>query len=127
VAEVFQFPGEEFLELLERRPDLSRRMISALAQRIGELADRIENDYTLNALGRVARWLSDQPSNIMSDGARCVTLPMTKKRLAENLGMKPETLSRALRMLLDERVIAKSKQGFIVLQPTKLIELSNAT
>jgi len=125
-AEVFQFPGKEFLALLEKRPELARRMISALAQRLSELADRLEAEHALSAVARLARWLGDQPSTVGRDGTRHVTLNMTKRSLAETLGMKPETLSRALRQLIDQQVIRQTDGGFIIADPGRLVELSGS-
>lgn len=125
-AEVFEFPGDEFLRLLERRPDLARGMISALAQRLSELADRLEVEHALPAVKRVARWICEQPSSVGKDGIRQIALAMAKRSLAENLGMKPETLSRALRQLTDEGLIAKTRGGLVILDPMGLVRRGEA-
>ncbi|MGC8739962.1 MAG: Crp/Fnr family transcriptional regulator [Candidatus Sumerlaeaceae bacterium] len=126
-AEIFEYPGDEFLQLLERRPDLGRRMISALAKRISELADRIEASQYLTANARLARWLSEQKTALQPDGKQAVVLQMTKRNLAATLGIKPETLSRAIRDLVDANIIAIRKKEFLILDPDRLIEISSAT
>ncbi len=124
-AEVFEYPGNDFLKLLESRPDLSRKMISALAGRIAELADRIEANQSLPAVARLARWLSEQRPEIRSNGAKVVILHTTKRNLAATLGMTPETLSRAIRVLVDREIIRMHGQEFRILDPDQLIEMGS--
>ncbi len=99
-------------------------MISALAQRLSELADRLEVEHSLPAVARVARWLCEQPSSVGKGGIRHVALTMPKHSLAESLGMKPETLSRALRQLCDEGLIDKTRGGLVILDPGGLVKRS---
>jgi CRP/FNR family transcriptional regulator len=125
-AEVFEYPGDDFLALLDRRPDLARKMISALAMRLAELADRIEAEHSLPAPARLARWLSEQPSLTREDGKHFVALRSSKQALAAHLGIQPETLSRAIRQLCEQGVIEREGGGFVICDANRLIELSNA-
>lgn len=124
-AEVFEYPGDDFLRLLEKRPDLARKMISALAMRLSELADRIETEHTLPAPARLARWLSEQPSAGAANNYRYVALNVPKRSLAEHLGIQPETLSRAIRLLCENGIISRHSKGFIILDSERLLELAS--
>jgi len=100
-AELVAIEGEAFLKMLAERPDLSQKMIAALASRIGELAARLESHTSESAEQRVAEWLLDQPSSLRADGGREIHLKGTKKAAAAELGMTPETFSRSLKKLFD--------------------------
>jgi len=105
-AELVLVSGNTFLDLLAQRPDLSRRMIAALAMRLSELADRLEQQGTKPARQRLAAWLLDQPSTPGPGGAREVRVDGTKRDLAASLGMTPETFSRMLAQLAADGAIA---------------------
>ncbi|MCX7625126.1 MAG: Crp/Fnr family transcriptional regulator [Candidatus Sumerlaeaceae bacterium] len=125
MAEIFEYPGDDFLHLLERRPDLARKMISALAMRLSELADRIEAEHALLAPARLARWLSEQPSVAGVNNSRYVALNIPKRTLAEHLGIQPETLSRAIRALCEKGVITQQPGGFVILDSEHLLALAS--
>lgn len=107
-AQLLAIRGGPFLELLDTRPDLARRMIGTLAGRLTELAGRIESQAADSAPARLAGWLLEQPSRSL-DGPgqagrpreRIVTIEGSKKALASALGMTPETFSRCLRAFSD--------------------------
>lgn len=124
-AEVFEYPGDDFLRLLEKRPDLARKMISALAMRLSELADRIEAEHALPAPARLARWLSEQPSAGATNKCRYVALNVPKRSLAEHLGIQPETLSRAIRLLCEKGMISRQAGGFVILDSERLLEFAS--
>ena len=88
--------GPQFLDRLRRRPDLSFRLIGALAARIAALVGRIESQFSESAPRRVAARLLRQQATA---GTNRILLPGTKKAVAEELGMTPETFSRTLAKL----------------------------
>jgi CRP/FNR family transcriptional regulator len=92
---ILSIPGPEFLDLLERRPDLNRRFIAALASRLNALADALQSREQETAPERVASYLRSRSE----PGTGHFRLPGTKRALAEELGMAPETFSRALAKL----------------------------
>lgn len=123
-ATVFRFPGTPFLKFLEDRPDLARKMISSLAMRIGELADRIEARQTMPAQARLADWLSEQPSLRSADGKRVINIEGSKKSVASTLGMTPETFSRSLACLARAGIIAVRGKEVVLLKPGDLLDQS---
>lgn len=127
MAEVFELAGRDFLALLERRPDLARKMISALATRLAELADRLESEHGLSAAARLARWLSEQRATTRQDSSRFIALQTTKRALADQLGMTPETLSRTIRHLVEHGAIRATRGGFLVVDSDRLLELAEAS
>lgn len=109
--------GVEFLDRLRRRPELSFRMIGALAARIAVLAGRIESQSSESAPQRVAAWLLDQRA---VPGTNRVRLPGAKKAIAEELGMTPETFSRVLAKLRASGAIETSGREIAILRPEVL-------
>lgn len=120
-AELVLVSGAIFLDLLAQRPDLSRRMIAALAMRLSELADRLEQQGTKPARQRLAAWLLDQPSAPGAGGAREVRVDGTKRDLAASLGMTPETFSRMLAQLAAEGAIATRGRTIRILDQKRLL------
>jgi CRP/FNR family transcriptional regulator len=117
-ARLLVLNGAAFLEKLSARSDLSFRVIAALSTRISKLTGRIESRATESAGQRVASWLLGQP-----EGGRIV-LKSTKKVLAEELGMTPETLSRVLAKLRQQGVIEVKRREIDILSPAKLKQLA---
>jgi CRP-like cAMP-binding protein len=127
-ARLIQVRGQSFLDLLARRPDLSRRMIGALAGRIGELADRLESQSADTAPTRMAKWLAELPRvpTASKNGTTVVRIPGTKRAAAAGLGMAPETFSRCLRRLEESGVIRVDGRDVAVLDPNRLIAEAGA-
>ncbi len=119
-AALVRLRGEPFLRLLAERPDLSRKMIAALALRIGELADRLETRSSKPALARFSAWLLEQPSVPDEDGARRVKLTQSRKALAAGLNMTPETFSRCQSALAREGVIRIERRALAILDAPAL-------
>jgi len=124
-AELVTVSGQPFLEMLDQKPDLARRMISALASRLGELADLLENRAGRGAAARLAGWLLEQPSVPGAQHARIVRLPSAKKTLAEWLGMAPETFSRSLRVLTQHGAIVVRGRVIEIRDPNALLHAAS--
>jgi CRP/FNR family transcriptional regulator len=96
----YQFPKERFLRTMREDPDLALAIIHAQAVWLRKLAQKMQQLSTTDSSERLWFWLQE---NLPSKGA--LVLPMTKKALAAQLGMTPETLSRALRGFQDQGLI----------------------
>lgn len=117
-ARLLVLDGTVFLDKLSRRSDLSFRVIGALSMRISKLTGRIESRATESAEQRVALWLLDQLDVPRSDNR--VILKSTKKSLAEDLGMTPETLSRVLAKFRRSGIIEVNRREIVVLSISDL-------
>lgn len=109
--------GTEFLDRLRRRPDLSFRLIGALAARIAALVGRIESQFSESAPHRVGAWLLRQQA---AAGTNRVLLSSTKKAVAEELGMTPETFSRTLSKFRTEGAIETTGREIVILDAEAL-------
>ncbi len=124
-AELLELAGEAFLQELDRHPAMTRKLIGALTERIGQLAQRIESLTRESALARIVNWLLEQPSRDGGPEGRIVRIEGGKKNLAASLGIAPETFSRALRKLADENLIAVRRNEISLKNPRGLIDLSS--
>lgn len=90
-----------FLALMKRHPALSHRVMDAMGRRMRILAEKWSGTRTADSESRVLQWLLAGARKAGGSGAPVVRLPATKKLLAAELGIAPETLSRCLARLRD--------------------------
>ncbi len=97
---VVHFPKKAFLAAMEEEPALAQALIHAQAVWLRTLTQKIQQLSSADSLERLVQWLDQR---LPTTGA--FRLPLTKKALAAQLGMTPETLSRGLRTLQDRGMI----------------------
>jgi len=102
-SRVFHFPKGPFLAAMREDPDLAQAIIHAQAVWLRRLTRTVEQLTGSDSGDRLHTWIREQ----LPAGAS-LTLPVTKKILAGQLGMTPETLSRGLRQLQDRGVLRVS-------------------
>lgn len=76
------------------KPETAFAMLASMAQHLKLLVAQIEQMKLLTTKQRTIRFLLDQSGQ--TDGAASFNLPHDKALIANRLGMKPETFSRAL-------------------------------
>jgi CRP-like cAMP-binding protein len=109
VAELARAPLQA---LLDRRPSLAQRLLVSLAGEVRRLTVHAHDLMHKDAPARLASWLCDRcqpveatPHAGLSNRA-VVRLAERKSDIASQLGMTPETMSRLMRTLSDQGVIA---------------------
>lgn len=101
-------PVADYVERLREDPELVVRTFTSLAVNLKRLVSRIETGSSLNSSQRVAAFLLHFcPPPTPGAGFVDVRLPYDKKLIANRLGMKPETFSRALASLRRHGVAVK--------------------
>ena len=98
-------PTSAIRQQMAEDSDLALSMLSAMAVRLKRFARRIERINSQSAPQRVAEFLlkfSAPP--VPGEQSTNVTLPYDKQLIANRLGMKPETFSRALGALKKQGV-----------------------
>lgn len=99
-ARLLAVPADPFLSVLEEEPRVARNMLAAMSRHLRELVMALEQLQAHSASQRLATFLLDlMPSD---DASADLHLPIDKGLIAARLGMKPETLSRALAALREE-------------------------
>ncbi|MBM4219883.1 MAG: Crp/Fnr family transcriptional regulator [Gammaproteobacteria bacterium] len=112
-AVVRTVPIASILAALKRNPGFAHDLVSLVATR-AMLGLRYLHGTTLPVAARVAQHLHST-ARMSKSGAWQVVLPATKTILAEQLGMKKEALSRALRALSDAGLLAVTGRRIAVL------------
>lgn len=115
------FPKRDFLELLHQHSQIAINMIGGLAKFLRQFTTQIEDLTFRDVPARLARYLTE----IGGDRHGTVQLPVSKTQLASNLGTVSETLSRTLRKLSDEQIIAVSGKQIDILDADRLLDLAN--
>jgi CRP-like cAMP-binding protein len=99
-VQVVTLPRAEVQSLLQRYPELGRRIVVTLAQQVHSLTMATHDLMHKDAEGRFAAWLLQRcASEVASDGTITVSLSERKRDIASQLAITPETLSRLLRQL----------------------------
>ncbi|MBI4682627.1 MAG: Crp/Fnr family transcriptional regulator [Nitrospirae bacterium] len=97
------FPQNDFLELIRKEPSVVMNMMANLAMRLQHFTRMIDDLSLKEVPGRLAAYLLYMcEQNGCSDS---VEIDISKGQLASLLGTIPETLSRILRKLSDNRVL----------------------
>jgi CRP/FNR family transcriptional regulator, dissimilatory nitrate respiration regulator len=96
-----------FKELFISNPELSLQVISFISNRVGQLMNSLDMLTQVNANQRLVMHFADIYSKQKRNGNR-FTLPNTKKVLASQLGITPETLSRLFKKLKFNGLITES-------------------
>jgi CRP-like cAMP-binding protein len=129
VAELARGPLQA---LLDRRPLLAQRLLVSLAGEVRRLTVHAHALMHKDAPARLASWLSDRclppelsPGPDASNQA-VVRLLERKSDIASQLGMTPETMSRLMRTLSDQGMIAVDGYTVQVLDLQALRRLAEA-
>jgi CRP-like cAMP-binding protein len=93
---------------IRKNPEIAFSMLASISMHQKALVDHIEQLKTHTGPKRVARFLLDSLSK--ANGSTIVDLPYKKSLIADNLGMKPESFSRALAKLRDVGVVTHGEQ-----------------
>ncbi len=115
---VCELPFDQIELLCSRIPQLQHEILELLGKRIRYTNRTIVQGRYLSADRRFLLFLNDlyQRKGVMTtNGRRTVTLPMTKGDIAIHLGLRPESLSRALSKLQEEGVIRNRSREIEIL------------
>lgn len=110
------FPKDAFLRYLEERPRFLFGMIASLSVRMHQLVVKMERLTLRDARQRVAGFFCD----LLEQSPSHNTLDVSRRTLASQLNLSPETLSRTLSTLQMEGLIAMEGRHFRVTDPVAL-------
>ena len=105
-TEVCLLRAEDFQRLLLEHPELSLKLLQVSADKMNKVEKQSRFLLMEKVEERLATYLLDLEK---SAGDTHVTIPMKMKELAAFLGTTPETLSRKIKLLVDEKLI--NRQG----------------
>lgn len=116
------FPKKEFLQLLHEHSQIAINMIGGLSRFLRQFATQVEELTFKDVPARLARYLIE----LAGDESDAVCLPIAKSQLASNLGTVSETLSRTLRKLSDDDMIAVDGKCIRILDRDRLEDLASS-
>jgi CRP-like cAMP-binding protein len=104
---VVELPRDDLRNLLDRCPELARRLIASLAREVHSLAVNTHALMHKAAPARFAQWLVERCQSV-GDGERSgvVRISERKRDIASQLAITPETLSRVMRSLTRQGLIS---------------------
>ncbi|HEX9690119.1 MAG TPA: Crp/Fnr family transcriptional regulator, partial [Thermoanaerobaculia bacterium] len=115
----------EFFSLIEKRPEITRRLLAGLTLRLMALNRRMA-DMTGSVEYRIARLLSTLAERVGQKSEHGVFIPIALSRqdIADLVGTTIETAIRVMSRWQKEGVIETEKKGFRILDPAALAALS---
>ncbi|WCE30796.1 Crp/Fnr family transcriptional regulator [Vibrio sp. SCSIO 43137] len=106
-SELSAFSCQQVQSVVTHSPELSLKVMSFMSNRICHLMNTVNILTQVNANQRLVMKLAEIYRSQMVKGDK-LSIPVTKKLLATQLGMTPETLSRAMKKLKSDGHIIES-------------------
>ena len=103
-AVLVRIPNEDYVNLIKADRDACMRLLSDISQHLHARVREIERLTVQNARDRLVSYLLEHVVDTDDDEAT-IRLELPRHVIASRLSITPETLSRLLRSLVDERVI----------------------
>ena len=107
-SRLLEIPADFLLKLLREDSDVAIKMLGTLSQRMRGLVLHIEQIQARSTPQRLGGFLLGLCSE--KEGSAVIDLPYDKSLVAARLGMKPESLSRALAKLREHGVTSNGHQ-----------------
>ena len=126
-SQLLFFPKRDFIQLIERNPQLSINMIVSLSHFLRRFASLIEELSLKEVSSRIAKYLIDLSMKSAKEGKvpKVVELDLSKTQLASKLGTISETLSRTLAKMKTKGIIDVEKNKISILNREALEELAS--
>jgi CRP-like cAMP-binding protein len=119
-AKLVVIPSAPVLALIERETRFARALVTSLAEGHLQLCAEMGSATLQRGAGRLASYLDELAGDGGAQSECAVQLPFSKTLLAARLGMKKETLSRLLRQLSAQGVIAVTRRSVVILDRARL-------
>ena len=103
-AQVVRIPSGAYVSLLYDNPDACMRLLADISQHLHARVIEVERSTVQNAKSRFTAFLLDKVDSQGEDHTT-LSLSMPKHVLASRLSIKPETLSRILKVMSNEQLI----------------------
>jgi CRP/FNR family transcriptional regulator, dissimilatory nitrate respiration regulator len=116
------FPRQKFVELISREPSLALAMLALLSRRLRKLTTLVEDLSLKEVPGRLAAYLLYLYEH--NDDSATVNLDISKNQMAGLLGTIPETLSRILKRMSEEKLINVSARSISILDKKGLVNMA---
>lgn len=118
-------PVRPLQQLQERDITFANNLVRTLAEGLLRLVGEIDANSRRSSAQRLAAYLDSLAKPQTGSGACAVQLPVTKSALAARLGITKETMSRLLRELKDQGLIAMAGGAITILDRPRLAGIAN--
>lgn len=102
---------DDFQAQVEHHPKIALKLLRVLVERLRRADEKIGGLVLLDVNGRVARLLLDMADE---GGSTKITRRLTHHTIAQMIGSSRETVSRAMRELVDRGLIEVSRREIVV-------------
>jgi CRP-like cAMP-binding protein len=116
------FPRLKFVELISRDSSLALSMLALLSLRLRKLTVLVESLSLKEVPGRLAAYLLYLHEH--NNDSAIIKLDISKNQMAGLLGTIPETLSRILKRMNEEKLIKVTTRSIVILNKQGLTELA---
>lgn len=122
---VISIPSREFFSLLEKRPEITRRLLAGLTMRLMALNRRLA-DMTGSVEQRIARLFSTLAERLGEPGENgvFVRIALSRRDIADLVGTTVETAIRVMSRFQKEGIVETEKKGFLIRNPAALATAS---
>jgi len=117
-------PPAAIFALIDRDPRGARQVVYTLAGRVLDLVAEVESSSMRRGAQRLAQYLGALAEPADEGGACKIRLPVPKSVIASRLDMKKETLSRLLRDLAGQGLIAVDGASITLLDRARLEQVT---
>lgn len=114
---------DDFQSRLEENPRIALKLLRVLVQRLRRADEKIGGLVLLDVNGRVAQLLLDLSEE---SGGPKITRRLTHHTIAQMIGSSRETVSRAMRELVERGAIDVSRREITIKQPDALRSMAGA-
>ena len=121
-SEICMMKKEDFNSLLHNDAEMAVELIKVLTRELDEARCFIRDLTIKTASQKVARFLlsPNSSSTPSSSAGRNITLPLSRRELAEMLGLTPETISRTLSRFEKERIVKVNGRDILITDHRRL-------
>jgi len=126
-SQLLYIPKRDFIQLIEKNPQLSINMIVSLSHYLRRFASLIEELSLKEVSSRIAKYLLDLSVKLSKEGKnpKEVELDLSKTQLASKLGTISETFSRTLGKMKGKGIIDVQGNKIVILDRKSLEELAS--
>ncbi len=123
---ILSIPERRFFDLIEKRPEITRRLLAGLTLRLMSVNRRMA-DMTGSVeyrTGRLFSTLADRMGQKQADGSIFVPLALSRQDLADLVGTTIETAIRIMSRWSKEGVVETDKKGFWIRKSAALAAIA---
>ena len=105
-SQLCEIPNRAYLDMLRTNRDACMRLLADLSRHLHARVREIESLSVQNARYRLASYIMDHIVDSQDGDQATARLELPRHVIASRLSIKPETLSRLLRSLVDEGILS---------------------